>query len=179
MYTCLRNTSQWMSNWHLKFILSTLKLMAITPNTAPAFSPTSVGIFFILHSSLCITSHFYPLGKHICFAFTLLPATGLPYCTLNTLVVLPTQGLCCCFLCLEGSSLRYLCAAPFISLSHCSDVTFSTSSFSTNLYKMVMPISPILSILYPYFSPKHLLISNLPYNSFLMFFIVSFHSKRM
>lgn len=55
--------------------------------------------------------------------FTLLQATGLPHCSLDTLVMLPIQGLCTCrLLHLEGSSLRYLHSgsfASFLSLLRC------------------------------------------------------------
>lgn len=83
---------------------------------------------FVLHP---ISSHIHPSGKPVC---------SKPE---GCLVVPWTQfiGLCYVASCLEGSSLRHLCAAPYTSSRHCSDVTFSMSSFLTILHKMAILIS--------------------------------------
>ena len=83
-----------MPTWHLKFILSKFKVMTVTSSPAPVFSPCQLSLSssFI---SLCLTSHIlpYPSIRKTC----LLQAEGLPCCTLNTVVVFPTQAFAMLF----------------------------------------------------------------------------------
>lgn len=136
--------SHCMPTWHLKFILSKFKVMTITSSPAPVFSPCQLTLSssFI---SLCLTSHIlpYPSIRKTC----LLQAEGLPCCTLNTVVVLPTQAFAMLFRVWKALALDICVLPPYTSLSHRSDVTFSMSSFLTILHKMA-----ILIFLYSLFS---------------------------
>lgn len=130
-----------MPNWHLKFILSKFKVTTITSSPAPVFSPCQLTLSssFI---SLCLTSHIlpYPSIRKTC----LLQAKGLPCCTLNTvrrpLLCSQHRPLPCCFVSGRLLPETSVCC-PYTSLSHCSDVTFSLSSFLTILHKMAILIS--------------------------------------
>lgn len=118
--------------------------MTITSSPAPVFSPCQLTLSssFI---SLCLTSHIlpYPSIRKTC----LLQAEGLPCCTLNTVVVLPTQAFAMLFRVWKALALDICVLPPYTSLSHRSDVTFSMSSFLTILHKMA-----ILIFLYSVFS---------------------------
>lgn len=67
-------------------------------------------IFITIYEALHDSVLYFPNGHHLSLTswpyfqlfpsvFTLLQATGLPYCSLNTLVMSPVEDLCtCCFL---------------------------------------------------------------------------------
>lgn len=106
-----------------------------------------------LHPSFLFVLH--PISSHIHHQENLFAPSqraALLYLEHNSYA--PNTGLCYVVSCLEGSCLRHLCAAPYTPLSHCSDVTFSMSSFLTILHKMAILISlySLFSILDVFFS---------------------------
>ena len=130
---CLIGISN-LSCQNLKSRPSLLVLLLYFPHVSWHYLHPS--FLFVLHP---ISSHIHPSGKPVCSK----PKGCLvvPWTQFAGLCCAPNTGLCHVASCLAGSSLRHLCAAPYTSLSHCSDVTFSLSSFLTILHKMAILIS--------------------------------------